>query len=114
MYNEDYDGTDLGQHDVSAPARAPGSEVKGVANVYEGKPGENRGTDETMGSGVGGTLTKTGIPPGTEAEAEKTENASTLQKVSDSINGAIDNAIGSTSTNTSTSTSMGPSVGDKK
>jgi len=63
MYNADYDGgTPVGQHNVGPPIRGTTRETPGVAKPYTGAPGESRGTDETMGTGIGGTLTNEGVP----------------------------------------------------
>ena len=97
MYNEGYDGGDLGSHQLAPPTRAPGSEVQGVADVYEGKPGQTRGTHTTMGTGVGGTVTDEGIPSGKEAEAEeaaKTPTAKIAEGVKEAVNKAIETITG--------------------
>lgn len=47
---------------MGPPTRGTTRETPGVAKVFTGAPGENRGTDETMGTGIGGTLSNEGVP----------------------------------------------------
>ena len=94
MYNPDFDGKDLGQHDMQAPQQAPGSEPKGVAKPFEGKPGESRGTDETMGTGPGGTVTKEGIPPsGKTVEQPETPETNPIEKIKEGVNETVNQAL---------------------
>lgn len=65
MFNPDFDGGAQGQHHVGPPTRGTTRETPGVAKPYTGAPGESRGTDETMGTGIGGTLSDVGVPPPT-------------------------------------------------
>ena len=90
MYNEGDAGGDLGSHHLDPPTRAPGSKVKGVADVYEGKPGQSRGTDTTIGTGVGGTVTNEGIPR--EAEAKEAAKPP-MTKIAEGVNEAINTAF---------------------
>ena len=92
MYNEGDAGGDLGSHHLDPPTRAPGSKVKGVADVYEGKPGQSRGTDTTIGTGVGGTVTNEGIPSGKDAEPEDAAKTP-MTKIAEGVNEAINTAF---------------------
>lgn len=78
MFNPNFEGgTAGGQHHVGPPTRGTTRETPGVAKPFTGAPGENRGTDETMGTGIGGTLTNMGAPepPPPSAEPKKPEDA---------------------------------------
>lgn len=79
MFNPNFEGgTAGGQHHVGPPTRSTTRKTPGVAKPFTGAPGENRGTDETMGTGIGGTLTNEGAPepdPSAPAEPKKPEDA---------------------------------------
>lgn len=53
---------------------------------------QSRGTDTTMGTGVGGTVTNEGIPSGKEAEAEEAAKTP-MTKIAEGVNEAINNTV---------------------
>jgi hypothetical protein len=93
MYNPGFDGKDLGQHCVQSPQQAPGSDPKGVAPPYTGKPGDSgRGTDETMGTGPGGTLSKGGGIPSSGTAVAPPET-SPMDKIKEGVNETVNQTL---------------------